>query len=502
MTDTLRAQVRRIALDEIRGADSNVKTHDVELVAASIRRFGFADPPVVDQRTGELLAGHGRVEALRQIRDDGEDPPAGINDAWEIPVYVGWASADDDEADAARVALNRTTEAGGWDEPGLLTLLERLSDLDDGLTGVGYDEAEVDSLRRRLDLLDADELDPQAAWDEAGMPDYQQDDLNSAASVVIHFPTDDAADRFFKELVKRPRVRSMWWPETDGHHGATIKREWVAPDGGPRKILEVAPTKAVDEFAELLAEVGVEDAEQLAQLAAEIPKWREGKVDSAPHLERYQSVEDRWYASLDAGGEPDWSIYDDTWYLPDLWGCWIVYSRTYLKALLNPKRVPPDGIHGLADKVETVADLGCGIGFSTAALAQMFPEARTYGTNLPGGVQWEICSRMSERYGFDLIESPEPADVVFASEYFEHFIDPVEHVREIIEACDRPRLLIAANAFCQTSVGHFYTHTIDGQPGADAKATNKAFRQALFEMGYEPLDLSLWNNRPEVYRRA
>lgn len=153
MTDT--QQVNRVPLDDLVLAPSNVKKHSVELIAASLRRFGFADPVVVDQRTGELLAGHGRVEALQAMREAGESPPAGA-DGWRVPVYTGWASTDDTEADAARVALNRTTEAGGWDDAPLSDLLVRLQAMDDGLVGVGFDTAEVEELRARLGTFTPD----------------------------------------------------------------------------------------------------------------------------------------------------------------------------------------------------------------------------------------------------------------------------------------------------------------------------------------------------------
>lgn len=161
MPDT-KAAVRRIPLDQIEAAPSNVKGHDLDLIVASIARFGFADPVVVDQRTGELAAGHGRIEALTRMAERGDEPPAGItvkDGTWQVPVYVGWASASDAEADAARIALNRTTEAGGWDTARLVTQLQELAQLDDGLVGLGYDQDEIDALARSLEgVTETDEV--------------------------------------------------------------------------------------------------------------------------------------------------------------------------------------------------------------------------------------------------------------------------------------------------------------------------------------------------------
>ncbi|WP_290633454.1 hypothetical protein [Aquisalimonas sp.] len=147
-------EVAYTPLDEIRPHPGNPKQHDVGLIVGSLRRFGFLDPVVVDQRTGLLVSGHGRCEALRTMRDGGEEPPSGINpDGWRVPVYVGWSSRDDDEAAAALVALNRSTEAGGWDDSALRNILDRLDEIG-RLDGVGYSEREIERLRDRLDHVD------------------------------------------------------------------------------------------------------------------------------------------------------------------------------------------------------------------------------------------------------------------------------------------------------------------------------------------------------------
>ena len=53
----------------IRGSDRNARTHSPEQVAeiaASIQRFGFANPILVD-RQGEIIARHGRLAASQRL---------------------------------------------------------------------------------------------------------------------------------------------------------------------------------------------------------------------------------------------------------------------------------------------------------------------------------------------------------------------------------------------------------------------------------------------------
>ena len=146
--------LRYVPIDALEPDPENPKAHDVDEIADAIVRFGFIDPALHDGRTGRLIAGHGRRSALLALRDSAEEAPSGIRvgdtGEWLVPVVVGWESASDDEARAALVALNETTIRGGYDEPALLAILERLAETDGGFAGTGYDEQAYDELRARL----------------------------------------------------------------------------------------------------------------------------------------------------------------------------------------------------------------------------------------------------------------------------------------------------------------------------------------------------------------
>lgn len=153
--ETAPRRTEYIPLDHLQADPANPKAHDGDAIDASIGRFGIIDQIVRDDRTGYIISGHGRDEALRRMRDRGDNPPEGIRlDAsghWLVPVIVGWASRTDSEARAALIALNQTTMLGGWVDDALLDLLDDLTaEGEHGLIGVGYGEDDIDALRQRV----------------------------------------------------------------------------------------------------------------------------------------------------------------------------------------------------------------------------------------------------------------------------------------------------------------------------------------------------------------
>jgi len=130
-------------------APKNPKRHDLKTLRASLKRFGSVEAPVLDERTGRLVAGHGRTETYRDLEAGGDSPPMGVkvdeSGAWVIAVQRGWHSADDVEAAAYVVTSNRSAELGGWDDALLDETLAEVAESDLGLEGVGF-EAPVDEL--------------------------------------------------------------------------------------------------------------------------------------------------------------------------------------------------------------------------------------------------------------------------------------------------------------------------------------------------------------------
>lgn len=220
-----------------------------------------------------------------------------------------------------------------------------------------------------------------------------------------------------------------------------------------------------------------------------------------------REMEAIWYESLQRG-EPDWSIYDSDEYLAEAWESWERYSRRYLKAILSKPR--PE-FHGRFNneiilqsfgKIETVVDIGCGLGYSTVALKEIFPDAEVYGTNLPDTKQTAFARQLLPEGGFHLIENirevPQPRKtLVFASEFFEHLINPVRSLQEIIHIL-HPKILVIANTFLSDSPGHFpfyrYQDKIVPRGGM-----SRLFNRELTQNRYKNIRTGLWNNRPALW---
>lgn len=165
--------VRWVNIEDLAAATENPKLHDIETVKASIRRHGYVDYGVMDDRTDRLVGGHGRAEALVEMRDAGESPaewPISVrggfpgvvvlDDGWVVP--TGYTTtADDNDASHLLVSLN-SGDRPGWQTDGLADLLDRLDGDRVDLKGTGYNRDDVDKMLDQLendrhDLPDPDE---------------------------------------------------------------------------------------------------------------------------------------------------------------------------------------------------------------------------------------------------------------------------------------------------------------------------------------------------------
>jgi len=175
------------------------------------------------------------------------------------------------------------------------------------------------------------------------------------------------------------------------------------------------------------------DYEKAYNMALHAIKFNKGDKNSRNELRHLEELHVRWYDSL-AKGSPDYSVYDDPYYgLCDVWACWVIYSRKYLLAINSPKSLTTKSI--VSDMtVNSVIDMGNGFGYTTAGLKELFPSAKVYGFNLKDTCQYKVGEVLAPLYDFSMVsELPTThIDIVFASEYFEHILDPVTHLLEVI----------------------------------------------------------------------
>lgn len=190
-----------VDLDYLLEAPRNPKNHDSESIGQSLKRFGYVELMVRDDRTGRLISGHGRRSQIMIARENGDAPPEGVEIAedgrWLVPVVTGWASRDDTEAEAAIIALNRIGERGGWFDESLADMLSELADSPLGLVGVGYDQSDLDDLmaliQEGLDISFSDDRQTNdAAHAESSYDDWAENYRSKQIrSIVLDFSLDD-----------------------------------------------------------------------------------------------------------------------------------------------------------------------------------------------------------------------------------------------------------------------------------------------------------------------
>ncbi|MGK9391304.1 site-specific DNA-methyltransferase [Bacillus sp. RK1064] len=133
----------------------------------SMKKFGYVDPLVWNERTGHLVGGHQRFKILM------EDTPS------EILVSV--VSLNDQDEKALNVALNKIS--GHWDENKLEKLLTELKDNNLDLEIIGFTEEEYEdlldsvSIENEIVIVEEDNFDVQEALDNIKEPKTKYGDV-------------------------------------------------------------------------------------------------------------------------------------------------------------------------------------------------------------------------------------------------------------------------------------------------------------------------------------
>jgi DNA modification methylase len=149
--------VKIIPISGLRPSTANARTHSrrqIRQIAASIKRFGFTVPILVDD-DGQIIAGHGRVEAAKLLGRS------------EVP-SLRLSHLSPAEKRAYMIADNRLAEKAGWDREILAIELQGLIDLHFDVELTGFEMGEIDVL-----LGEAEGAKAEGAGPEDEVPDLR-----------------------------------------------------------------------------------------------------------------------------------------------------------------------------------------------------------------------------------------------------------------------------------------------------------------------------------------
>jgi DNA modification methylase len=167
LAETLRLE--RWLIDRLFPSARNARTHSeaqVTEIAASIRTFGFTNPILVGA-DGDVVAGHGRLEAARKL---------GLR---EVPVIVLRHLAEVQRRQLM-LADNRIALNAGWDLERLELELKELSALGANLSVLGFTKNELNKA-----LTPADNL---GLTDEDNVPELAQTPVSRTGDIWLLGP--------------------------------------------------------------------------------------------------------------------------------------------------------------------------------------------------------------------------------------------------------------------------------------------------------------------------
>ena len=119
-------EIKKIKLGDIKQNPRNPKNHDVEGIKASMQEMGEVEKIYVDEND-EIIAGHGRLEALKQLGKE----------ETEVIVIKGLTR---EQKDKYLLLSNKLQERGGWN----LDMLANFSE--EELVRGGWENSELDNI--------------------------------------------------------------------------------------------------------------------------------------------------------------------------------------------------------------------------------------------------------------------------------------------------------------------------------------------------------------------
>lgn len=178
------------ALAELAGPIAELNLHpqnyrqgDVEVIRASLRRFGQVKPIVVQASTMNVVAGNHTMKSA-------------VEEGWDRIARV-IVDMPDEEAEAFLVADNRASDKATNDNAVLSAILERLM-LAGRLEGTGYSPDDVDDMLAAMDALPETEPEPTEAApsvdDEKLAERFANRSQVALRQFVLMYPQDGTSD--------------------------------------------------------------------------------------------------------------------------------------------------------------------------------------------------------------------------------------------------------------------------------------------------------------------
>lgn len=152
-------------LGELKANPKNAKTHSkkqVHQIAQSIKVLGFNNPVLIEA-DGTIIAGHGRVEAAKEL-------------GFESVPTICLAHMTPEQVRAYIIADNRLAEKSGWDNEILKIELDFLMNLDSEL---GFDATITGFEIPDIDLI----VNPEAIEEAKAAKDLEEDFFNSVVDI-------------------------------------------------------------------------------------------------------------------------------------------------------------------------------------------------------------------------------------------------------------------------------------------------------------------------------
>lgn len=168
-------KIEMVDIDKVTPYEKNPRIHrsgQIEKLAKSIREFGFVNPILVG-KTGEIIAGHGRLKAAQKL------------DMKKVPI-IRVEHLSKNQIKLLVIADNHLNELSTWDEEILGAELKELQGLGADLSFTGLNEIEI------IQLVDLEEKN--VLGDDPETPKQVALDKQDKSNDVDSDGDDDADD--------------------------------------------------------------------------------------------------------------------------------------------------------------------------------------------------------------------------------------------------------------------------------------------------------------------